>query len=290
MRCKTCNYRLWNLPSRRCPECGTEFRPSEYEFMPNSVQFCCPHCGQAYYGTGPNGHLVPFEYECVSCGRRINMDETVVLPTEGVKEEQTNVGEVPWIERRKHGFFKAWFRTIGMGLVSPMALMRAMPRGPDSVTGWGFALLTIGLCLPIGMVFPCGLPFVFAVGAGGGAGGPAGLLLGPGIGIAAVVPLVFAILLGWAAVTHLMLWVLNGDNEPFRRTAQAICFSAGAGVCLAIPCFSFYGIGWIWWIVSAVLMVKEGQRTSGGKATVTRPSQYRLHAAASMGDFCPEAV
>lgn len=31
MRCKTCNYRLWNLAGRTCPECGTGFRPSGFE-------------------------------------------------------------------------------------------------------------------------------------------------------------------------------------------------------------------------------------------------------------------
>lgn len=66
MRCKKCDYRLWNLPSRVCPECGQPFRPSEFEFPVNSVQFRCPHCNQSYYGTGEKGHLVPIEFECVS--------------------------------------------------------------------------------------------------------------------------------------------------------------------------------------------------------------------------------
>ncbi len=267
MRCKVCDYRLWNLPSRRCPECGTEFRPSEFEFVANSVQFCCPHCGQSYYGTGPQGHLVPFEYDCVSCGRRINMDETVVLPTEGVKEEQTKVGEVPWLERRTRGFFRAWFATIAKAMVSPITLMRALPCESATPTGWGFAFLTLVSALCFGTVFPCGLWFAVGLSFAGPRGVGGGMLLGLLVYVAAYVVVVPVILGLWSLVTHLMLQLLSGGSEPFKRTAQAICFSSGAGVCLAIPCFGVYGVGWIWWIVSAILMVKEGQRTSGGKAT-----------------------
>jgi hypothetical protein len=59
MRCRTCEYALWNLRWRECPECGTPFRPSEFDFAPMSVRFCRPSCGQEYYGTGPRGHLSP---------------------------------------------------------------------------------------------------------------------------------------------------------------------------------------------------------------------------------------
>ena len=59
MHCRNCEYALWNLTTRECPECGTAFRPSEYEFVPQSVRFCCPHCDHPYYGTGEKGHIEP---------------------------------------------------------------------------------------------------------------------------------------------------------------------------------------------------------------------------------------
>ena len=31
MRCKTCDYPLWNLTTRVCPECGTPFLPSQFD-------------------------------------------------------------------------------------------------------------------------------------------------------------------------------------------------------------------------------------------------------------------
>ena len=80
MQCKSCEYPLWNLKARQCPECGTPFTPSEFEFVINSVRYCCPHCNQAYYGTSEKGHLVPSEFDCVTCGRHLTMDEMVLLP------------------------------------------------------------------------------------------------------------------------------------------------------------------------------------------------------------------
>jgi hypothetical protein len=89
MRCQQCEYRLWNLTSRQCPECGTPFAPSEFDFAPNTVRFCCPHCDQDYYGTSASGHLVPDAFDCVRCHNFIRMDEMVMRPAEGVEEEDT---------------------------------------------------------------------------------------------------------------------------------------------------------------------------------------------------------
>jgi hypothetical protein len=44
-----------------------------------------------------------------------------------------------------------------------------------------------------------------------------------------------------------------------------MCYSSGANAICALPCVGQYG-GWIWWIVSAVFMVKDGQKVSGGRA------------------------
>jgi predicted RNA-binding Zn-ribbon protein involved in translation (DUF1610 family) len=101
MRCKICDYPLWNLTTRTCPECGSKFAPDEFEFVPNSVQYCCPHCAQAYFGTSEKGHLVPREFNCVKCGQRVQMNEMVLRPAAGVKEEQTKPNPMPWLERKK---------------------------------------------------------------------------------------------------------------------------------------------------------------------------------------------
>ena len=54
--------------------------------MSGAVRFCCPHCDQAYAGTGARGELVPRRFNCVRCARSIEMDEMVVRPVEAVIE------------------------------------------------------------------------------------------------------------------------------------------------------------------------------------------------------------
>ena len=101
MRCKGCDYPLWDIAARACPECGLPFRPSDYEFAINSVRFCCPHCHQSYYGTGQKGLLVPSRFHCVSCARLVDLDEMVVLPREGVPESVSIPDRMPWLERHR---------------------------------------------------------------------------------------------------------------------------------------------------------------------------------------------
>src|SRR4051812_39263898 len=105
MFCKTCNYALWNIPDRRCPECGTGFKPSDFRFVPGAVRFCCPHCSQAYYGTTAEGHLQPRSFLCVNCHQPVEMDATIVLPAEGVAEELTSAERMPWLDDSL-GFFR----------------------------------------------------------------------------------------------------------------------------------------------------------------------------------------
>ena len=140
MRCKNCDYPLWQIRDRRCPECGTGFRPSDFDFVLNSVRFCCPHCDQAYYGTGERGHLSPRTFACVSCNQMVNMDDMVLLPTEGVREEQTKVEMNPWLERDKRGFFRAWLSTTMKALGTPNRLMEATPDNASTLqSAWSRA-------------------------------------------------------------------------------------------------------------------------------------------------------
>ena len=128
MRCKNCDYLLWNLKTRECPECGATFKPSEYEFTANSVRFCCPHCDHPYYGTSESGHLVPESFGCLRCGRPLHIDEMVLRPGLGVEEAQTARNRMPWLERKEIGFFKSWFMMIGHAMTRPVQLGRAIPQ------------------------------------------------------------------------------------------------------------------------------------------------------------------
>ena len=127
MRCTTCDYPLWNLKARQCPECGSTFAPDEYDFRPGTVRFCCPHCNQAYYGTDQRGHLEPTCFDCVSCGRPVSMNEMVLLPAEGFVEKHTMAAVNPWLERHRVGWWRSWFRSVGHALASPGQVMRGTP-------------------------------------------------------------------------------------------------------------------------------------------------------------------
>jgi predicted RNA-binding Zn-ribbon protein involved in translation (DUF1610 family) len=264
MRCKNCDYRLWNLTERRCPECGTPFRPSDYEFVPNSVQFCCPHCGQSYYGTGAKGHLVPAAFACVKCGRNVHMDEMVLLPTEGVHEQQTNVYRIPWLERRERGLVKAWLATVGAALVSPMRLMRGLPADGAAGPARWFARLTL-LVTAVGAAGPlAAFPLIAGLGRGPAAMG------GVVASVLLLVGMYVALVLGtflWSLLAHGLLLLTGATAGPRARTSQAIYYSTGANIFTAVPCLGMY-IGWIWWVVSATLMVKEAQRVHGGRAAL----------------------
>ncbi len=282
MRCKNCDYRLWNLTSRQCPECGTPFLPSEFEFLLNSVQFCCPHCNQSYYGTGDNGHLLPVQFACVSCDQQIHMDDMVVLPTAGVDEEETRVDPMPWLERRHKGAIKAWFATIGRALVAPGRLIRSVPIESSVGSAVWFAILTNAIILLVSLTTAMVVPVIMALSmsrmgpTGGGPMGPgppggAAMAIGmaAGIGGFAVMGffLVSILMLLTGLVAHGLLRMTGRTASTIGRTFQAVCYSAGANVGSAVPCLGLY-FGWIWWLVSAVLMVREGQRVHGGRAAL----------------------
>jgi hypothetical protein len=266
MRCKSCGYRLWNLQARRCPECGTPFRPSDFEFVCNSVEFCCPHCQQAYFGTGPKGHLVPATFTCVTCGKPVNMDEMVLRPLAGVEEEQTKVPQIPWLERSKRGGFKALAATIGMALVAPTRLMQALPQKSSVGQAWWFAAVTNFLVLAAITVPFALLIWFFLPGRIASRSGMTGCsIAGIGLLIGFVGLLLYVAL--WGLLAHAGLCLTGRTASGLGRTYHAILYGSGANVCSAVPLCGVY-VGWIWWIVSAALMLKEAQRVHGVRAAL----------------------
>ena len=270
MQCKTCDYRLWQLSGRVCPECGTSFVPSEFEFVVNSVQFRCPHCDQDYYGTGEKGHLEPKEFDCVSCGHRVHMDEMVLFPTHTVREEQTEVDRNPWLIRKKRGAIKAWFATVGRGLVAPRRLMRATPEWSSAASALWFAILTSVLFCLAGTGQVAIFPIVIDVILGGGRGGLGGAATVLAIlGLGPMLVLVVLVLL-WGLTAHALLRLTGRTAGGIGRTYHAVCYSAGANAPTAVPCLGIYvcWIGGIWWAISMALMLTVAQRVSGRRAAL----------------------
>jgi hypothetical protein len=261
MLCKNCEYRLWNLTSRICPECGAPFAPSDFNFVPGSVRFCCPHCAQEYYGTALNGHLVPFDFDCVRCSRHITMDEMVLLPAEGLEEEQTQFAKLPWLERKKRGFFRAWFSTLGMALVRPGEAIAMTPAEGAVASCWGFALFTALVTLCVGAA-----PFLIMF--AGFAPLPGGAVFAPLLTtLGTLLLMVLGGLIVWGLSAHALLLLTGRKKGGIGRTYQSLCLSSGANIVSAVPCLGLY-VGWLWWLISAVIMVKAGQRVGGLRAAL----------------------
>ena len=272
MRCLQCDYSLWNLKARQCPECGTPVTPSAYEFVPNSVRFCCPHCEQPYYGTGARGLLEPDAFDCVQCGRHITLDEMVLSPAEGVADHQTRVGSNPWLERDRRGRFKAWWATIGQAMVSPNRLARGTPVASSLVQAWWFTIVTsavmVGLSMVPTMCIALGLPLLVPQGqAGAPSLGLFAAMMAAGAFFGVVSGFIFLTVSAgmWALLTHLLLRMSGSGHGPLRVTMQSILYSSGPIVLTAIPCVG--NVALVWWIVSAVLMVKESHGIGGARAT-----------------------
>ncbi len=266
MNCKHCDYPLWNLRSRQCPECGMGFRPSEFRFAQNSVRYACLHCGQDYYGTGLNGHLEPQIFGCVGCGETINMDEMVLLPTEGVTERQTHADINPWLDEGRR-FRSRWFGTLYRGAATPSWLMRSTTIDSGAGKAWGFALLSFVL-LGFVMLSPIFLFMIAgALMGGGGAIGFFGAFLGFGVMIATI----SAVGLGvWILTAHGVLRLGGTTQGGLGRTAQALCYTCGPQMCVFFPCLGIY-FGWlgtIWWVVAAGFALASAQRVGGLRAAM----------------------
>ncbi|MCH8841088.1 MAG: hypothetical protein IH831_10555, partial [Planctomycetes bacterium] len=74
-------------------------------------------------------------------------------------------------------------------------------------------------------------------------------------------------ILAWAGIAHGILRVTGKTAHTFRRTCHAICYSAPAGVVLAVPCCNIL-FGLVWWIASAAIMVKEAHKVHGARAAI----------------------
>ncbi|MDX2148110.1 MAG: Yip1 family protein [Planctomycetota bacterium] len=272
-RCRQCDYPLWTVRGRQCPECGSAFKPSDFEFQPSSVRFSCPHCDQDYYGTSNSGHLIPAAFNCVRCQKPVEMDEMVLSPTEGLREEQTGFASNPWLDRlkpeRRRGLLGAWWKTVVMSMLHPGELMRATPvDAPRSQAIW-FLIFTgiVYFLLGLGMLLLIPLVVAGFQGARGVASSIAGAI--SAVSVFSLLGLVVATLL-WAMASHAVLRLGGRTRGGPSWTLQAFAYSFGANLLNAIPVLNIC-IGWagsIWWVISAVFMVKEGQRVSGGRASL----------------------
>lgn len=267
MRCRTCQYPLWEIRERVCPECGSPFLPSQYDFVPNSVQFRCPHCGQRYYGTDERGHLSPTEFDCVACGRHLRMDDMVLLPTEGVREEVTRPGVNPWLEGEGSWLWR-WIRTVGMALFSPVGLMKATPMSASTGRAARFCFFThlvIFFTLYAFVLFAFAYPWMMG---GTRLTGVLSGLVFTTLGILATAAIFLLLALLWGLTAHGVLRLTGPTQAGLARTIQALCYSSACNAITGVPCLGVYlwPFGVLWWWGSAAAMLVEGQRVRPWRA------------------------
>lgn len=283
MRCKTCDYRLWSLTGRQCPECGAAFKPSDFEFTPNSVQFCCPHCDQSYYGTNMQGHLVPSEFDCVCCQRRIHMDDMVLRPTEGVEEHVTAAQSNPWLERQERGFIKSWFAALGRGMTEPTKLMHATPMQSGVGQAWWFALINQIVFYTLSTVL-CGGFMAMSMMMGGGTAWR--MISAVGGSWLTHIFITMGFIAMWGLLAHWLLRLTGPTAGTLGRTYQAICYCSGANVLMIISsfCSPLIVLGsLIWWAIVGMYSIAEAQRVSIGRAALAATVPPILALIVSMG-------
>jgi predicted RNA-binding Zn-ribbon protein involved in translation (DUF1610 family) len=266
VRCQTCGYSLWNIAARECPECGASFLPSEFEFVPGTVRFQCPHCGHDYYGSGDRGHLSPRSFTCEECKAAIDIDGMVLLPESGLSEEDTEPGVMPWIERKRRGLLKAFLGTILLAMTRPARLMRGVPKSASVGEALVFGIAMSAVTLALGLALPT-IGYWAWNALVWGWGPEFWEILWMAVMVAFAFFFVAGIIPLWAVCSHAVLRVTGGTRYSVDRTLQALGYSAGANVISAVP-FVGWMLGGLWWSVSAVIMLSTGQKVHAGRAVV----------------------
>ena len=269
MKCRTCDYPLWNIAPGPCPECGDRFDPTDFEYPEGRIHFCCPHCDQHYFGDGIGGHLSPSAFDCVQCGAGITERECTLRPVPGFTDAELEVMPAPWFDRRRPGF-RRFVDTIGWSMVKPAHLGEMMPatgvlRGGvlfTSLVHFGSTLLGFGTMALFIVVFAA---------------------IASNLGQVVGVVLSFLILSGIFAIGGVLAVALQGvvahgvlrATGPVRHsigtTVGITCFASGPIAISAVPCLGqtcLGSVGMIWACVSSILAIKAVQAVPTWRAVL----------------------
>lgn len=265
MRCKGCDYSLWNVRGRTCPECGASFDPATHVFAPNMVQFCCINCDQQYYGTDSNGLIVPREFTCVKCGKHCSLSGDMLLrPAPGATEAAIEVEELPWTQRQSMGRLRSGWKTIWLCLGRPSSV-GAVIGGPRP-SGAGAWLMALCVPLVVSSMVTIMLFFGFEAASTSGTryGGVQGRMLTEG---AASVGLALAgIVVGlWVtvAISAGIAWLIllfDGRSPSYAKVFSCWAFASTPIMLAAIPCVGPYCMSpviVVWTCVLAGIMMDK---------------------------------
>lgn len=275
MRCLKCEYPLWDLAPGRCPECGESFDPTAHRFKNGSVAFCCPHCDQTYFGEGEDGHLVPQQFDCVSCGQRISESECIVRPREdGSREDVVTAFLSPWHDRHRR-LRSRFYGTLGLSLFRPGRLGAGFPVNLPPFGAFGFVSLIFLVILVVG-VLPLVLVVTISMSGVGMPGGTtpgflAGLVWDTVMTFALTILIALLALLTYGTIVHGILRLGGSTNGGLMRTIGSLGFGSGPLVFLGIPIFGPYCLHvpmLVWMMVTSTLVLRAAQGVSGLRAAL----------------------
>jgi len=262
MRCEHCQYLLYNLPDRRCPECGEPFDVEQYRFEPGDVSFRCPHCEQAYFGNDEQGLPNPRAFECVQCQRTITLEQMLVVPEVEGAEGETRPA-TPWARRGEIGLIRGWWDTTKMILFSPGDFY-ARFSAPGFSESWKYAALTVLFGNIFAAAYNLAQYAIFPQ-----PGTSVAEMIGFTVGYIAVGPTLGTIINAviYAALIHVALWLIEPNRRDYATTRDAFFFSNAAAFWLIVPLAGGF-VFWVWQIVVMVIAVRHVQRTTTGRAAI----------------------
>ncbi len=269
MHCHNCQYPLWNLSSRTCPECGASFTLQDFLFLRDSARIHCQHCPHTYTAPAESGSLLralpsppwapakegpPLPPLCPQCNGLHDLDTLVVTPADPDAIAVPAAGINPWIWRELP-LIKRWYRTLALAFTRLEFVTDGTPARGANLASFIFALVTTTLAIGAAAV-----PFVVILGVKS--------LRAAAIFIA-VVPLIaigFTLLAAvWSFCAHAILSATGSLRGDRWLTFRSMCYGASGLVFAAIPCFGAI-VAAIAWPIHAAAMVRRSQRVSWARA------------------------
>ena len=258
MRCRGCNYELWGLPPGDCPECGKPWRFEDFRFHREFVQFLCPHCDCAYPGEYIASMASPHEFTCTSCQSTIELNQMCARPIAGTDGSQAMQEEFVWIERRRVGRWRAFWRVVGYSLGTPSRIGNTMTqkRGLRGALWFSFLCLNFAsfnwlIFISIALWLPSSIgqgqsfrivseKFITVL-----------IVLAISVGLVLAQQLFFLV---WGLITHALIRMNGPSRHTIGHTLSATQYCAGTFIICAVPLCGFYFslISLVWMAVAMV--------------------------------------
>ena len=256
MRCRGCNYELWNLPPGDCPECGKAWRFEDFHFRREFVQFLCPHCDCAYPGEYIASLALPYAFTCTGCQSAIELGQMCARPAEGIDGSQAMQQDFVWSDRRQVGRWRAFWRVVGYSLGTPSRIGNTMTqkRGLRGALWFSFLCLNFAgfnwlIFITIAFWLPSftgrsqsfrGVEFIAVL-----------VFLAVFVGLVLAQQLFFLV---WGLITHALIRMTGRARHAIGHTLSATQFCAGTFIICAIPLCGFYFslISFVWMAVAMV--------------------------------------